>query len=245
MCGRYSLSVDIAELGDRFGFDADGLPNTPSYNIAPTQPALAVTNGDGRRASQMRWGLIPSWARSLPSSSPMINARAETVAERPAFRSALRRRRCLDHRRRLLRVAGSRLKQDALQDSDRVGGAIRLCRAVGDVAQPGGRGRPVVRYHHDLGQRSPQPHPRSDAGHPAPGTRRPVAGPRRAGPRAAVGHLGPVRRRQSGGLQGSNPGQLGEEQRPGAGLPGACRLERTRAGRVMPLAYRLPVAKIK
>ena len=95
MCGRYSLSVDIAELGERFGFDADGLPNTPSYNIAPTQPALAVTNGDGRYASQMRWGLIPSWAKGLPPSRPLINARAETVAERPAFRSALRRRRCL------------------------------------------------------------------------------------------------------------------------------------------------------
>lgn len=85
----------MAELGERFGFDADGLPNTPSYNIAPTQMALAVTNGDGRRASQMRWGLVPSWARSLSSGRPMINARAETVAERPAFRSAFRRRRCL------------------------------------------------------------------------------------------------------------------------------------------------------
>ena len=95
MCGRYTLVADIAELGERFGFDADGLPHLPSYNIAPTQMALAVTNGDGRHAFRMRWGLVPSWARNLSSGRPMINARAETVAERPAFRSAFRRRRCL------------------------------------------------------------------------------------------------------------------------------------------------------
>ena len=95
MCGRYTLFADLTELGERFGFDADGLPLSPNYNIAPTQIVLAVTNGDGRHAAQMRWGLVPSWTKSLPSSRPMINARAETVAERPAFRSAFRRRRCL------------------------------------------------------------------------------------------------------------------------------------------------------
>ena len=95
MCGRYTLFADISELAERFGFDAEGLPLAPNYNIAPTQIVLAVTNGDGRNAAQMRWGLVPSWSKSLSGSRPLINARAETVAERPSFRSAFRRRRCL------------------------------------------------------------------------------------------------------------------------------------------------------
>ncbi len=71
------------------------LTHAPRYNIAPTQMALAVTNGSERRGSYMRWGLIPSWAKSASVGSRMINARAEMVAERPSFRTALQRRRCL------------------------------------------------------------------------------------------------------------------------------------------------------
>ena len=95
MCGRYSLIADLGELAERFEFDGNGLNHAPGYNIAPTQMALTVTNGEGRRASYMRWGLIPSWAKSASVGSRMINARAETVAERPSFRTALGRRRCL------------------------------------------------------------------------------------------------------------------------------------------------------
>ena len=62
---------------------------------APTQMALTVTNGSERRGSYMRWGLIPSWAKSASVGSRMINARAETLAERSRFRTALQRRRCL------------------------------------------------------------------------------------------------------------------------------------------------------
>jgi putative SOS response-associated peptidase YedK len=95
MCGRFTLTADIGELQARFEFDGAGLTHAPSYNIAPTQPVLAVLNGSGRQAHLLRWGLVPSWARSVSSGRPMINARAETVAERPAFRSAFSRRRCL------------------------------------------------------------------------------------------------------------------------------------------------------
>ena len=95
MCGRYSLIADIGELQERFGFDGSELTLTPRYNIAPTQMALTVTNGNRRRASHMRWGLIPSWAKSASVGNRMINARAETVAERPSFRTAFQRRRCL------------------------------------------------------------------------------------------------------------------------------------------------------
>ena len=95
MCGRYSLIAEIGELAVRFEFDAYGLAQAARYNIAPTQMVLAVRSGDPRQASYMRWGLIPSGTRNSPSGAPMINARAETVAERPSFRSALKSRRCL------------------------------------------------------------------------------------------------------------------------------------------------------
>ena len=96
MCGRYSLIASIAELGERFGFDGADVAYSPSYNVAPTQGVLTVVaENDARRAVRMRWGLIPSWAREASIGSRMINARAETVAEKPSFRTALRRRRCL------------------------------------------------------------------------------------------------------------------------------------------------------
>ena len=95
MCGRYSLIAEIGELALRFEFEAYGLMQPPRYNIAPTQMVLAVRSGEPRLASYMRWGLIPSGAKAAPSGAPMINARAETVGEKPRFRSALMRRRCL------------------------------------------------------------------------------------------------------------------------------------------------------
>ena len=95
MCGRYSLIADLGELARRFEFDGDWLTFDSSYNVAPTQEVLTVVGGKSRRAGFMRWGLIPSWVKDPSVGSHMINARAETVVERPAFRTALRRRRCL------------------------------------------------------------------------------------------------------------------------------------------------------
>jgi putative SOS response-associated peptidase YedK len=70
-------------------------PDVPRYNIAPTQPVLAIANDHPDRVAHFRWGLIPSWAKDASIGSRLINARAETLAEKPAFRTALRRRRCL------------------------------------------------------------------------------------------------------------------------------------------------------
>ena len=96
MCGRYSLIASIAELESRFGFDGADAAYSPSYNVAPTQGVLTVAaESEGRLAMRMRWGLIPSWAKEASIGGRMINARAETVAEKPSFRTALRRRRCL------------------------------------------------------------------------------------------------------------------------------------------------------
>ena len=95
MCRRYSLKADLEDVQRRFEFLAGDLTHSPSYNIAPTQPVLAVTDHNGRKASHMRWGLILCWAKSASVGNRLINARAETVTERPSFRTALNRRRCL------------------------------------------------------------------------------------------------------------------------------------------------------
>ena len=95
MCGRYSLIADIQELARQFEFDGTGFVHEPRYNVAPTQSVLTVTNREGRRGEFMRWGLIPSWAKDASIGNRMINARGETVAEKPSFRNALQRRRCL------------------------------------------------------------------------------------------------------------------------------------------------------
>ena len=96
MCGRFFLISDANDLATRFEFRSPGLDLEPSYNIAPTQSVLTVTLEDSERSGQlMRWGLVPSWAKDLSIGNRMINARAETVAERPSFRSAFKRRRCL------------------------------------------------------------------------------------------------------------------------------------------------------
>ena len=95
MCGRYSLTADLGELALRFEFEGDRLAFEPAYNVAPTQDVLTAVGGETRRGGFMRWGLIPHWAKSASIGSRMINARAGTVGEKPAFRDALRRRRCL------------------------------------------------------------------------------------------------------------------------------------------------------
>jgi putative SOS response-associated peptidase YedK len=95
MCGRYNLRTPTAQLVEFF--DLVLAPDlTPRYNIAPTQPVPAIRRtGRGRELSLLHWGLIPPWADDPRIGSRMINARAESVATRPAFRGAFRERRCL------------------------------------------------------------------------------------------------------------------------------------------------------
>ncbi|SVC22826.1 uncharacterized protein METZ01_LOCUS275680 [marine metagenome] len=99
MCGRFTLFTSLKELTDRFGFDSFPVNLTPSYNITPTQPVLTVRSipGDTKQvqADFMRWGLIPAWAKDASLGGRMINARSETASEKPSFRSAFRKRRCL------------------------------------------------------------------------------------------------------------------------------------------------------
>ena len=97
MCGRYLLRAPLDELQQAFGFPER--PNlAPRYNIAPTQPVPIVrlrADGRGRELALVRWGLVPPWAKDAAIGSRMINARAEGITEKPAFRGAFRKRRCL------------------------------------------------------------------------------------------------------------------------------------------------------
>ena len=96
MCGRYTFSdAEASKLGDRFDFLDAGIALGPRYNVAPTQDAPVVVRDDVRRLEMMRWGLVPSWAKTPDIGARMINARCESVAEKPSFKHPLRRRRCL------------------------------------------------------------------------------------------------------------------------------------------------------
>ncbi|MCM3086540.1 SOS response-associated peptidase [Bhargavaea ginsengi] len=98
MCGRFTLYVPYGELIARFGITRsfEEVDFSPSYNIAPTQQVVAVIS-DGRenRMGKLRWGLVPGWAKDLKIGSRMINARAETLSEKPSFRQAFERQRCI------------------------------------------------------------------------------------------------------------------------------------------------------
>lgn len=97
MCGRFTLRVSPEQIADLFSLDATP-PVAPRYNIAPTQPVLAIREdygGNGREATFLNWGLIPFWAKDPSIGSRMINARSETAAEKPSFRAAFKYRRCI------------------------------------------------------------------------------------------------------------------------------------------------------
>jgi len=98
MCGRFTLHHTLEELEERFAAEIavpSAAETAPRYNIAPTQDILVVTQNGARHLQGCHWGLIPSWAKDPAIGNKMINARAETLAEKPSFRTALSRRRCL------------------------------------------------------------------------------------------------------------------------------------------------------
>lgn len=94
MCGRYTLITDIRKIAESFGVDPAPAIQ-PRYNIAPTQNVVAILKNDTAHLSTLRWGLIPAWAKDETIGSRMINARAETLAEKPSFKNLLRGKRCL------------------------------------------------------------------------------------------------------------------------------------------------------
>ena len=97
MCGRYASSRRPDDLVEEFGIVETRVeePLPPDWNVAPTKDVYAVVQRDERQLRTLRWGLVPSWAKDPSIGNRMINARMETVAEKPAFRRAFAQRRCL------------------------------------------------------------------------------------------------------------------------------------------------------
>jgi len=95
MCGRFALTIDPADLQDAFPEFIFPAQAAARFNIAPTQPVLVLPNDASNKADFFVWGLIPSWAKDPEIGSRLINARAETLAEKPSFRSAYKYHRCL------------------------------------------------------------------------------------------------------------------------------------------------------
>lgn len=95
MCGRFTLTVDPAELKDLYQNASFPEKFAPRYNIAPSQAVLAIPNDGKNAADFFLWGLIPSWAKDASIGNRMINARGETLAEKPSYRGVYKYKRCL------------------------------------------------------------------------------------------------------------------------------------------------------
>lgn len=96
MCGRLATLLPVEAMAQMFAaLPANDLPFSPNFNICPTDNLSVVVNDEGRRLVSMRWGFIPQWYKTISDGPLLTNARAESVAEKPAFREACRTRRCL------------------------------------------------------------------------------------------------------------------------------------------------------
>lgn len=96
MCGRFCIIDDIDKICQRFNCTTVEMDFQPRFNVAPSQEVPVVTSGQGQNQLKiMRWGLIPYWATDMKIGSRLINARIETISEKPAFRSSFRHRRCI------------------------------------------------------------------------------------------------------------------------------------------------------
>lgn len=95
MCGRFVRYSSIYDLANEFSVEEHPPDLPPSYNIAPSHDVLIITNQGGKRFASCRWGFIPSWSKDPKAGYKMINARAETVADKPSFREALMSKRIL------------------------------------------------------------------------------------------------------------------------------------------------------
>ncbi len=95
MCGRFVRHSSLSLIEKTFNIDSIEAKAAPSYNVAPAQKILAVVRDGQNRLVDLHWGLVPFWAQDRSIGSRLINARAETIAEKPSFRNAFKKRRCL------------------------------------------------------------------------------------------------------------------------------------------------------
>lgn len=95
MCGRFTLTVDAHQIREAFPWITVPEGIQPRYNVAPSQPVAVVANDGKNELNYFTWGLVPFWAKDPSIGNRMINARAETLSEKPSFKNAFRYRRCL------------------------------------------------------------------------------------------------------------------------------------------------------
>jgi len=95
MCGRFVRSSSLKDVADYFNVDQPSFDIDPSYNVAPTQEIIIINNRGVKQIVKCHWGFVPSWAKDLSVGNDMINARAETAAEKRSFKAAFRKQRCL------------------------------------------------------------------------------------------------------------------------------------------------------
>jgi putative SOS response-associated peptidase YedK len=95
MCGRFQLSVKGKEISERFNTEVFDEMYKPSYNCAPTQRLPVIVNFEPQKLHFFHWGLVPAWAKDTKMATKMINSRAETITEKPAFKKAFETQRCL------------------------------------------------------------------------------------------------------------------------------------------------------
>jgi putative SOS response-associated peptidase YedK len=95
MCGRWSLVADEETLISRFGAELGHIRVKPRYNIAPMQEAIIIRNDEPKKFSAAKWGLLPNWAKDEKIAFSTINARAEGIEDKPAYREAFKKHRCL------------------------------------------------------------------------------------------------------------------------------------------------------
>jgi putative SOS response-associated peptidase YedK len=95
MCGRFALTASVEAVQAAFELTSIPAGIAARYNIAPTQPVAVITNQNPRELTFHKWGLVPSWSKDPTMGSRLINARSETAAEKPSFRTSFRRRRCI------------------------------------------------------------------------------------------------------------------------------------------------------
>ena len=124
MCGRFVLETPLKATAEIFNAQmAESLVTVPNFNICPSENiSVLVSNSGNRKLGQMRWGFVPHWYKSVADGPLLFNARAETLAEKPAFRDACRKRRCLipaDGFYEWKKTVGSKSKPFYVRRSDR------------------------------------------------------------------------------------------------------------------------------
>ena len=186
MCGRYELHTQPAALALAFGVPFPPQMR-PRYNIAPMQdvPIVRRNAAGERELVNVRWGLVPRWAKDPAIGNRMINARAETLAEKPSFRTALKRHRCLlptdgFYEWKQTASGGKQPIHIGMKDAR----AVRTCGAVRALAVAGRRSARHLHDHHDAGQCAAVAAARPHAGDHRAGRVRPLAGCRERGHRA-------------------------------------------------------------